>query len=82
MEKLESDFNEEIVRICFGSKDCFKNSFNLEENGITFKEWKQEWEEKRAAQFTFIGSKDETFGNQSCTYDLENHLTNSSVLKR
>ena len=60
------------VRICFGSKDLFQKQFNLEENDITFNQWKKEWEEKRAAQFTFIGSKDETFGNQSCTYDLEN----------
>ena len=52
----------------------FQKQFNLEENGITFDQWKKEWKEKRAAQFTFIGSKDETFGNQSCTYDLENHL--------
>jgi IS605 OrfB family transposase len=74
LEKLGSDFKEGKVRICFGSKDLFQKQFNLEENGITFKQWKQEWEAKRSAQFTFIGSKDETFGNQSCTYDLENHL--------
>ena len=74
LEKLENDFNDGIVRICFGSKDLFQKQFNLEENGITFDQWKKEWKEKRAAQFTFIGSKDETFGNQSCTYDLENHL--------
>ena len=74
LEKLESDFKEEKVRICFGSKDLFQKQFHLEENDLTFKQWKKEWKEKRAAQFTFIGSKDETFGNQSCTYDLENHL--------
>ena len=74
LKKLESDFEEEKVRICFGSKALFQKQFNLEENGLTFKQWKKEWEEKRAAQFTFIGSKDETFGNQSCTYDLENNL--------
>ena len=74
LEKLESDFKEEKVRICFGSKDLFQKQFHLEENDMTFDQWKKEWEDKRAAQFTFIGSKDETFGNQSCTYDLENHL--------
>ena len=55
------------VRICFGSKDLFQKQFHLEENDLTFKQWKKEWEEKRAAQLTLIGSKDETFGNQSCT---------------
>ena len=74
LEKLESDFKEEKVRICFGSKDLFQKQFHLEENDMTFDQWKKEWKDKRAAQFTFIGSKDETFGNQSCTYDLENHL--------
>ena len=82
LEKLESDFKKEKVRICFGSKDLFHKQFNLEENGIAFKQWKQEWEAKRSAQFTFIGSKDETFGNQSCTYDLEHQYSNSSVFKR
>src|SRR6476620_995090 len=74
LEKLESDFKEEKVRICFGSKDLFQKQFHLEENDMTFDQWKKEWKDKRAAQFTFIGSKEETFGNQSCTYDLENHL--------
>ena len=62
LEKLRNDFNDGIVRICFGSKDLFQKQFNLEENGITFDQWKKEWKEKRAAQFTFIGSKDEHSG--------------------
>ena len=74
LERLENDFNDGIVRICFGSKDLFQKQFHLEESGITFDQWKKEWKEKRAAQFTFIGSKDETFGNQSCTYNLGNQL--------
>ena len=82
LKKLESDFKEEKVRICFGSKALFQKQFHLEENDITFEQWKKEWKEKRAAQFTFIGSKDETFGNQSCTYDLENQSSNASVFKR
>ena len=74
LEKLERDQNQKIVRICFGSKKIFRKQFNLEENNLTFEGWKDEWNARRAAQFTFIRSKDETFGNQSCTYDLENHL--------
>ena len=74
LKKLESDFNAEKVRICFGSKSLFKKQFHLEENGMTFAQWKKEWQEKRSAQFTIVGSKDERFGNQSCTYDLENQL--------
>ncbi|MFC3883631.1 hypothetical protein ACFOU2_08960, partial [Bacillus songklensis] len=74
LAKLEQDQKQRIVRICFGSKEFFSKQFNLEENNLTFQEWKTEWQARRAAQFTFIGSKDETFGNQSCTYDLQNNL--------
>ncbi len=74
LEKLLDDQKNKVIRICFGSKDLFHKQFYLEENKLTFQQWKKEWQEKRAAQFTFIGSKDETFGNQSCTYDTENRL--------
>ncbi|KAA9023868.1 hypothetical protein [Niallia endozanthoxylica] len=52
----------------------FHKQFHLEENKLSFKEWKKEWQNARSAQFTFVGSKDETFGNQTCTYDLENNI--------
>ncbi|MGR5910453.1 hypothetical protein ACT7C4_18305 [Bacillus pacificus] len=34
------------IRICFGSKEWFHKQFHLEENKLTFKEWKQKWQEK------------------------------------
>ena len=34
LEKLESDFKEEKVRICFGSKVLFHKQFHLEENAF------------------------------------------------
>jgi IS605 OrfB family transposase len=74
LERLVIDQKNDITRICFGSKELFQKQFHLEENDLTFKKWKKEWQEKRASQFTFIGSKDETYGNQSCTYDEENNL--------
>src|SRR3954469_7694474 len=40
LEKLESDFKEEKVRIYFGSKDLFQKQFHLEENDMTFDQWK------------------------------------------
>ena len=54
LERLENDFNDGVVIICFGSKDLFQKQFNLEENGLTFKQWKKEWEEKRATRITFM----------------------------
>ena len=53
----------------------FLKQFNLKENGYsTHEEWKKDWRYARNSQFTFVGSKDETFGNQMCTYDLKNNL--------
>lgn len=74
LEVLQKDIENGVVRLCFGSKLLFHKQFNLVENELTFAKWKREWQEKRAAQFTFVGSKDETFGNQSCTYDTNNNL--------
>lgn len=70
----QRDVENNIVRLCFGSKSLFHKQFHLKENGLTFEAWKKEWQEKRAAQCTFIGSKDETYGNQSCTYDTDQNL--------
>lgn len=74
LEKLLSDQQNNIVRICFGSKDFFRKQFHLEENQLTMEEWRKEWKNRRSAQVTFLGSKDETFGNQSCQYNQENRL--------
>ena len=57
LEKLENDFNDGIVRICFGSKDLFQKQFHLEENGITFKQWKKEWEEKELPNLPLSAQK-------------------------
>lgn len=74
LNKLMDDQKNKVIRICFGSKELFHKQFCLAENKMSFQQWKKEWQEKRAAQFTLVGSKDETFGNQSCTYDTENNL--------
>ena len=64
------------IRICFGSKKLFHKQFHLEENQYkNHQEWKKRsgWRPE-VHQFLVIGSKDETFGNQSATYDLKNTL--------
>lgn len=72
--QLKKEQKDKIIRLCFGSKELFHKQFHLDENNLTFERWKRLWQESRASQFTFIGSKDETCGNQSCTYDLYNNL--------
>ena len=75
LNKLKADEKSNKPRICFGSKDLFHKQFRLKENNYkTHQEWKKEWQEARSAQFLVIGSKDETFGNQTATYDLQNRL--------
>ncbi|WP_428911659.1 IS200/IS605 family accessory protein TnpB-related protein [Niallia sp. Krafla_26] len=74
-EKLTCDIEVNRVRICFGSKKLFHKQFHLEENGYTsHEEWKHEWQCARSAQFLVVGSKDETFGNQSASYNTKNEL--------
>lgn len=62
-------YEEDLVQpaICFGSRSLFKKQFHLKENGYqNFQEWKKDWEDARNSHFFLIGSKDESFGNQSC----------------
>ncbi|WP_066062046.1 IS200/IS605 family accessory protein TnpB-related protein [Neobacillus soli] len=75
LKKLESDVQNKRIRICFGSKKLFHKQFHLEENQYkNHQEWRNDWLEARESQFLVIGSKDETYGNQTATYDLKNTL--------
>jgi IS605 OrfB family transposase len=75
LEKLKSDEVNKKIRLCFGSKKLFHKQFHLEENNYTdHRQWKEDWITARSSQFLVIGSKDETFGNQTATYDLHDKL--------
>ena len=53
--------------ICFGSKALFKKQFHLSQNKYdSHEDWKRDWKSARDDHFFLIGSKDESFGNQSC----------------
>ena len=68
LKRLESDRDEGRVRICFGTRKLFSAQFHLEESGFdSFSSWKQFWKASRKNQFFFLGSKDETAGNQTCS---------------
>ena len=65
---IERDQREKRIRICFGSRRLFHRQFHLRENGYaSHEEWLEDFRRARSAQFTCLGSKDETSGNQSCT---------------
>jgi IS605 OrfB family transposase len=49
--------------------------FHLEENNYSkHEEWKKDWQDARNSSFAFIGSKDESYGNQTCQYKNDNDL--------
>jgi len=72
LSQLEADRKNGIVRICFGTKKLFHAQFHLEASGFhSFEEWKTEWEHSRSNAFFFMGSKDETAGNQTCAASIQ-----------
>jgi len=53
--------------LVFGGKKLWYAQFNLKENGYSsHQEWLKDWQKSRSSQFTLVGSKDETNGNQNC----------------
>lgn len=57
-----------VPGIGFGSRKLFKKQYNLAENGYaSHNAWLADWRAARAHQCYFLGSGDETGGNQSCT---------------
>ncbi len=56
--------------MCFGGKKLFHNQHHLDEAGYkSHDEWLEVFRDKRSASVFFIGSSDESFGNQSFQYD-------------
>lgn len=76
LENLKRDKEQNVNRLCFGSKKLFHAQFALQENGFcSHEDWKQVWEEVRSSEFFVLGSKDEISGNQSCTASAEENGT-------
>lgn len=70
--RVKADQAAGRVRLCFGSKKSFNAQHYLEENQYdSHEQWLEGWRESRANQFTCVGSKDETAGNQSCVATLQ-----------
>jgi IS605 OrfB family transposase len=60
-------------KILFGTKDFYKKQWTLEEYKDDHEAWLKEWQRRRDYHFSFIGSKDESCGNQLCQYYIENN---------
>jgi IS605 OrfB family transposase len=56
--------------ITFGGRKLWNAQHHLKENGYaSHEEWLKAWREARSGEFFLIGSKDESFGNQSCQFN-------------
>ena len=66
--ELEDIKNTGNVKFCFGSNKLFRQQFNIGINTNPFKsheKWYKEFNYQRNKEFTLIGSKDETAGNNN-----------------
>lgn len=74
--QLKQDQENKKIRLCFGSKKLFRAQFDLEANEYTnHDEWLVDWQKERSKELFFLGSKDESSGNQTCTATLEQDNT-------
>ena len=67
LKKTSHRLKSNVPGICFGTRKLFNARFHLNASEFTSKEeWLSYWRAARSHQFFFLGSKDETAGNQSC----------------
>ncbi len=67
LEKVESDIDADILRLCFGSKRLWRAQHSLKSNGYAdHAEWLSDWRDARGSEFFVLGSRDENAGCQLC----------------
>lgn len=77
LERRIAALKNSTPRMTFGGHKLWMAQHELEKNGYaSHAEWLSDWRQTRSSEFFFVGSKDETRGNQSCQYDpLKRTLT-------
>lgn len=64
-EKQEYQYCHHILKVGFGTKKMFRAQYNLKENGYrSHTGWVNTFRKKRDANIFYLGSKDESYGNQ------------------
>ncbi|NIE63125.1 transposase [Burkholderia sp. Ax-1719] len=67
LTKVEQRLEANVPGICFGTRKLFGQQHHLKLAGFSNREaWLREWQSSRSHQVFFVGSKDETAGNQLC----------------
>ena len=66
-EKLDYQIRENVYDMCHGTKVLFNKQYRLMENGYrTHEKWHHDFVKARDRNVFFLGSRDESFGNQMC----------------
>ena len=64
---LEYQIREKVYDMCYGSKEMFRRQHRLMENGYkTHEKWHNDFIRSRDRNIFYLGSSDESFGNQMC----------------
>lgn len=80
-EQLKKVIETKKVTIGFGSRKMFQKQYHLEENGYqSHKNWKKAYEKARDCGIFYLGSGDETCGNQLVQLSYDKN-TNSFTMK-
>jgi hypothetical protein len=67
LRKVEARLVADVPGICFGTRRLFRQQHRLGLAGFDSRvSWLREWQKSRSHQVFFVGSKDETAGNQLC----------------
>ena len=66
-DKLEYQIANRVYDMCYGSKNMFDKQHRLSENGYkTHEKWHNDFVKARDKNVFYLGSADESFGNQMC----------------
>ncbi len=64
---LEYQIREKVYDMCYGSKEMFHKQHLLVENGYrTHEKWRNDFIRSRDGNIFYLGSSDESYGNQMC----------------
>ena len=83
-KKLEYQIENKVYSMCYGSKEMFRKQYHLSENGFkTHEKWHNCFVKKRDKNIFYLGSSDESYGNQLCRlkYNTETGLFSLELRK-
>ena len=83
-KKLEYQIENKVYSMCYGSKEMFQKQYHLSENGFkTHEKWHNCFVKKRDKNIVYLGSSDESYGNQLCRlkYNTETGLFSIELRK-